>query len=202
MKNITIVDKATGAATEHTLGNVSLKGTSIVKLPVGPESVQSFQQSGQNLVVTLKSGETITIQNFFVVGADGAANQLVMTNADGTLLLGNYSSPYSGFTFSEISTLDDLAAAGIVADSAVPDWVLWGLSLLAVGGAVAAISSSGGGGGGGGGTGGGVTAAPGAATGLSVSADGKSVIGKGQTGHYGDRQGCCWQCDRLRSCGR
>lgn len=114
MKNITIVDKATGAATEHTLGNVSLKGTSIVKLPVGPESVQSFQQSGQNLVVTLKSGETITIQNFFVVGADGAANQLVMTNADGTLLLGNYSSPYSGFTFSEISTLDDLAAAGIV----------------------------------------------------------------------------------------
>ncbi|WP_218581681.1 BapA/Bap/LapF family prefix-like domain-containing protein, partial [Pseudomonas karstica] len=120
MENITIVDKATGTATEHAFGNTSLNGTGIVKLPFGPESVQSFQQSGQNLVVTLKSGEVVTVQNFFVAGADGATSQLVMTNPDGTLLLGNYSSPYSGFTFSEISSLDDLAAAGVLADGSTP----------------------------------------------------------------------------------
>ncbi|MDP9030552.1 MAG: Ig-like domain-containing protein, partial [Pseudomonadota bacterium] len=179
MKNITIVDKATGTATEHAFGNASLKGTSIVKLPFGQESVQSFQQSGQNLVVTLKSGETITIQNFFVVGADGAANQLVLENADGTLLLGNYSTPYSGFNFTEISTLDDLGVAAIAADSAVPDWVLWGLGILAVGGTAAALSGGGGGGGHHHQT---PVPAPGAATGLSVNSAGTVVSGKGQPG--------------------
>uniref|UniRef100_UPI0030D78146 Ig-like domain-containing protein n=1 Tax=Pseudomonas mucidolens TaxID=46679 RepID=UPI0030D78146 len=179
MENITIVDKATGTTTEHAFGNTSLNGTGIVKLPFGPESVQSFQQSGQNLVVTLKTGETITIQNFFVVGADGATSQLVMTNPDGTLLLGNYSSPYSGFTFSEVSSLDDLVGAGVLAESSTPSWVLWGLGLLGVGIAAAALD---GGSGGGGGGGGGATSPPGAATDLSVSADGLSVIGKGQPG--------------------
>ena len=177
MKNITIVDKATGTATEHALGTTSLKGTSIVKLPFGPESVQSFQQSGQNLVVTLKSGETVTVQNFFVVGADGAKNQLVLEGADGTLLLGNYSTPYSGFTFTEISTLDDLGVAAIAADSSVPNWVLWGLGLLAVGGAAAAMS-----GGGGGGGNDSPPAAPGAASGLAVNSAGTLLTGKGQGG--------------------
>ncbi|MBI6580721.1 BapA prefix-like domain-containing protein, partial [Pseudomonas synxantha] len=178
MKNITIVDKATGTATEHAFGNTSLKGTSIVKLPFGPESVQSFQQSGQNLVVTLKSGETVTVQNFFVVGADGATNQLVLESADGTLLLGNYSTPYSGFTFTEISTLDDLGVAAIAADSSIPSWVLWGLGILAVGGAAAAMS----GGGGGGGHHDSPPAAPGAASGLAVNGAGTLLTGKGQGG--------------------
>src|SRR5471032_2062559 len=182
MKNITIVDKASGTASEHTFGTTSLKGTSIVKLPFGPESVQSFQQSGQNLVVTLKSGETVTIQNFFVVGSDGAANQLVLENADGTLWLGKYSSPYSGFTFGEISALDDLTLATVAADSSVPSWVLWGLGLLAVGGVGAAINSSGGGGGGGGSADGGSVTPPSAANGLSVNAAGTVVSGRGQPG--------------------
>ncbi|NWD20490.1 BapA prefix-like domain-containing protein, partial [Pseudomonas sp. IPO3778] len=182
MKNITIVDKATGAATEHAFGNASLKGTSIVKLPFGQESVQSFQQSGQNLVVTLKSGETITIQNFFVVGADGATNQLVLENTDGTLLLGNYSTPYSGFNFTEISTLDDLGVAAIAADSSVPDWVLWGLGILAVGGTAAALSGGGGGGGHHSAPAPAPGAAPGAATGLEVNSAGTLVSGKGQAG--------------------
>ena len=98
MKNIVIVDKASGAKSEQALGSLSLKGTSIVKLPFDQESVQSYQQSGNNLVITLKSGETVTIQNFFVTGSDGATNQLVLEGSNGTLLLGQYSSPYSGFT--------------------------------------------------------------------------------------------------------
>ncbi|WP_143479457.1 Ig-like domain-containing protein, partial [Pseudomonas fluorescens] len=178
MKNITVVDKATGTTTEHALGTTSLKGTSIVKMPFGPESVQSFQQSGQNLVVTLKSGETVTVQNFFVVGADGAKNQLVLEGADGTLLLGNYSTPYSGFTFTEISTLDDLGVAAIAADSSIPSWVLWGLGILAVGGAAAAMSGGGGGGGGNDSP----PAAPGAASGLAVNSAGTLLTGKGQAG--------------------
>ncbi|MGP5353149.1 BapA/Bap/LapF family prefix-like domain-containing protein, partial [Pseudomonas helleri] len=44
MKNIVIVDKASGAKSEQALGSLSLKGTSIVKLPFGQESVQSYQQ--------------------------------------------------------------------------------------------------------------------------------------------------------------
>ncbi|HCN64920.1 MAG TPA: surface adhesion protein [Pseudomonas sp.] len=180
MKNIVIVDKASGAKSEQALGSLSLKGTSIVKLPFGQESVQSYQQSGNNLVITLKSGETVTIQNFFVTGSDGATNQLVLEGSNGTLLLGQYSSPYSGFTFTQISSLDDLTLAAAGGSADIPNWVLWGLGLLAVGGAAAALSGGGGGGGHHGGDG--DTAAPGAPTGISVSSDGLSVIGKGEAG--------------------
>ncbi|MFK7675211.1 BapA/Bap/LapF family prefix-like domain-containing protein, partial [Pseudomonas sp. 2024-204] len=147
MNNIMVVDKATGAVTEAA-GSVNLKGTSIVKLPFGPESIQSSQQIGNDLVVVLKSGETVTVQNFFTLGVQGAQSQLVLENADGSLMLAQYSSPYSGFTYTPISGLDDLtlAAAG---DSSVPDWVVWGLSLLGAAGAIAAVSGGGGGGGGG-----------------------------------------------------
>ncbi|MQT31151.1 BapA/Bap/LapF family large adhesin [Pseudomonas helleri] len=180
MKSIVIVDKASGAKSEQALGSLSLKGTSIVKLPFGQESVQSYQQSGNNLVITLKSGETVTIQNFFVTGSDGATNQLVLEGSNGTLLLGQYSSPYSGFTFTQISSLDDLTLAAAGGSADIPNWVLWGLGLLAVGGAAAALSGGGGGGGHHGGDG--DTAAPGAPTGISVSNDGLSVIGKGEAG--------------------
>ena len=182
MKNIVIVDKSTGAATEQTFGNIALKETSIVKLPISQASIQSMQQSGKNLVVTLKSGETVTIQNFFVVGEDGAANQLVLENDDGTLLLGSYSTPYSGFTFSELGSLEDLALAA-QAGAGVPDWLVWGLSLLGAGAAIAALSHGGGGGGGGGDGGNGITSdttAPNAPTNLSVAADGLTVFGKGE----------------------
>lgn len=111
MKNIVVIDKGTGAATEQTFGNVALNGTSIVKVPISPNSVQSMQQSGKNLVITLKSGGTVTIQNFFVADSEGELNQLVLEENDGTLLLGSYSSPYSGFTFSEIGTVEELMAA-------------------------------------------------------------------------------------------
>ncbi|MCU1728344.1 Ig-like domain-containing protein, partial [Pseudomonas sp. 7P_10.2_Bac1] len=182
MKNIVIVDKATGATSEQSVGTVGLKGTSIIKLPFAPESVQSFQQSGQNLVITLKSGETFTIQNFFVAGSDGAINQLVLEGNNGELLLGQYSSPYSGFTFSHISSLDDLTlAAAADGASSTPDWVWWGLGLLAAGGAAAALG--GGGGGGGHHHGGDADVTPPATpTGLSVSRDGLTVSGKGEAG--------------------
>ncbi|MGP5354862.1 BapA/Bap/LapF family large adhesin [Pseudomonas helleri] len=132
--------------------------------------------------MTLKSGETVTIQNFFVTGSDGATNQLVLEGSNGTLLLGQYSSPYSGFTFTQISSLDDLTLAAAGGSADIPNWVLWGLGLLAVGGAAAALSGGGGGGGGGHHGGDGDTAAPGAPTGISVSSDGLSVIGKGEAG--------------------
>ncbi|WP_218728441.1 Ig-like domain-containing protein, partial [Pseudomonas sp. D1HM] len=179
MKNIVIVDKSTGAGAEHAFGNVALNETSIVKLPISPASVQSMQQSGKNLVVTLKSGETVTIQNFFAVGEDGATSQLVLEDEDGTLYLGQYSSPYSGFTFSEISSLEELTLAA-QAGTGTPDWLVWGLSLLGVGAAIAILSRDGGGGGGGGD--GGDTTAPTAPTDLSVSPDGATVFGKGEAG--------------------
>ena len=152
MNNIVIVDKATGAATEQTFGNVALTGTSVVKVPISPGSIQSMQQSGKNLVITLKNGGTITVQNFFVVDSDGAANQLVLEDSDGTLLLGSYSSPYSGFSWSEIGSVEDLMAA-TAAGNTTPDWLAWGLTLLGVGGAAAIFFGGHGGSGGGGGGG-------------------------------------------------
>ncbi|MBK5519013.1 Ig-like domain-containing protein [Pseudomonas sp. TH10] len=181
MKNIVVIDKGTGATTEQAFGNVALNGTSIVKVPISPNSVQSMQQSGKNLVITLKSGGTVTIQNFFVADSDGELNQLVLEENDGTLLLGSYSSPYSGFTFSEIGTVQELMAA-TAAGSTTPDWVVWGLSLLGVGAAAAIISDSNGGSGGGGGGGDADSTPPGAPTGLSFNETGAVLSGRGESG--------------------
>ncbi|WP_414913701.1 Ig-like domain-containing protein, partial [Pseudomonas sp. IT-P258] len=181
MKNIVIVDKTTGAATEQTFGNVVLNGTSIVKVPISPSSIQSMQQSGKNLVITLKSGGTVTVQNFFVVGSDGEPNQLVLEENDGTLLLGSYSSPYSGFTFSEIGTLEDLMAV-TAAGSTTSDWLAWGLTLLGVGGAAAMVFSDGGGGGGGGGGGNTDSTPPDTPDSLSFNDAGTVLIGRGEPG--------------------
>ena len=104
MDNIVVADKQTAAVTQNAWGNLSLKGPGLVQMPVPPGEVATVTRSGQDLIVTLKSGEKVTIGNFFVVDAAGEQSDMVFVGEDGTLWHAQYNAEaFTGFTFEDIA---------------------------------------------------------------------------------------------------
>ncbi len=181
MDNIVVADKQSAVATQSAWGNVSLNGPGVVQMPVSPDKVATVTQRGQDLIVTLKSGEKVTIGNFFAVDQAGVGSDIVFVGEDGTLWHANYdAAAFTGFTFDEVASLDELVAGIGVAGSAMPTWAIAGLSLLGIGGAAAAADSSGGGSSGSSDPG--DTTAPATPIDLLVSPDGLRLTGRGEAG--------------------
>ncbi|HLT63916.1 MAG TPA: BapA prefix-like domain-containing protein, partial [Pseudohongiella sp.] len=88
-----IFDKVTGETVTTGLTDISLDGSSIVKLNIGPEQVQRFTQIGLDLYITLNSGEVITIVDFFADPGEGGRHELVLEDANGVVWWGQYSTP-------------------------------------------------------------------------------------------------------------
>lgn len=84
MRLLAVVSKLTGVSTTVESSAVTLNAPSIVKLSVAREEISQLTRINQDLVVTLHSGETITIKNFYVTN-DLGASQLVLAENDGTL---------------------------------------------------------------------------------------------------------------------
>lgn len=184
MDSIVVAAKSAESTTEIAWGNIKLLDTSLVKLPVRPEDVATVSRSGNNLIVTLKSGEQITIGDFFVVDATGAQSELVLEGDNGLLWQANYGEPFTGFTFTELSAADELLLAGAVAGTAMPGWMLAALGLVGIGAGAAAAGGGGGGGGGGDGAPAPVppvdTTAPDAPTNLLFAPNGASLSGRAE----------------------
>ncbi|MCE0865705.1 Ig-like domain-containing protein, partial [Pseudomonas alloputida] len=180
MDNIVVADKQSEVATQSAWGNINLNAPSVVQVPVSPDKVATVTQRGQDLIVTLKSGEKITIGNFFAVDQAGVGSDMVFVGEDGTLWHAQYdAAAFTGFTFEEVASLDELVAGIGTAGSAMPTWAIAGLSLLGVGGAAAAADN-----GGGGSSGGSYpdTSAPATPIDLLVSPDGLRLTGRGEAG--------------------
>ncbi|MFG0548681.1 Ig-like domain-containing protein, partial [Pseudomonas sp. yb_9] len=181
MDNIVVADKQTEVATQSAWGNINLKGPGVVQMPVAPDKVATVTQRGQDLIITLKSGEKVTIGNFFAVDQAGVGSDIVFVGEDGTLWHAQYdATAFTGFTFEDVNSLDELVAGIGTAGSAMPTWAIAGLSLLGVGGAAAAADN-----GGGGSSGGGSdpdTTAPATPIDLLVSPDGLRLTGRGEAG--------------------
>ncbi|MAM12578.1 MAG: hypothetical protein CML23_19445 [Rhizobiaceae bacterium] len=77
-----IVDKNDGSQHRQSVLNLQLDEASVVKLPIAPESVVSFEQNGDDLVIVTVAGETIVIGDFFV-DFDDERNELVLVDDDG-----------------------------------------------------------------------------------------------------------------------
>lgn len=183
MENIVVADKTTSQLTASTWGDLALNHPSVVQMPVAPDRVASASRSGQDLVVNLKNGEHIKVANFFNTGPDGVHSDMVFQGDDGALWQAQYDAQvFKGFTFEEVSSIDELIAGAGVVGSATPTWAIAGLGLLGAGGAAAAAGGGGGGGGSGGGAASPDTTAPDAPTGLGLSADGLSLSGFGEIG--------------------
>ncbi|WP_049277789.1 Ig-like domain-containing protein, partial [Pseudomonas putida] len=181
MDNIVIADKQSEVATQSAWGNINLNAPGVVQMPVSPDKVATVTQRGQDLIITLKSGEKVTVGNFFAVDQAGVGSDIVFVGEDGTLWHAQYdAAAFTGFTFEDVASLDELVAGIGTAGSAMPTWAIAGLSLLGVGGAAAAADS-----GGGGSSGGGSdpdTTAPATPIDLLVSPDGLRLTGRGEAG--------------------
>ncbi|QHG66965.1 BapA/Bap/LapF family large adhesin [Pseudomonas putida] len=181
MDNIVVADKQSAVATQNAWGNITLNSPGVVQMPVAPDQVATVTRRGQDLIVTLKSGEKVTVGNFFAVDQAGVGSDMVFVGEDGTLWHANYdTTAFTGFTFDEVASLDELVAGIGVAGAGTSTFAIAGLSLLGVGGAAAAANNSSGGGGGGSAPG--DTTPPTTPIDLLVSPDGLRLSGRGEAG--------------------
>ncbi|MQG93681.1 BapA/Bap/LapF family large adhesin [Pseudomonas sp. MN1F] len=184
MDNIVVADKQSAVATQNAWGNITLNSPGVVQMPVAPDQVATVTRRSQDLIVTLKNGEKVTVGNFFAVDQAGVGSDMVFVGEDGTLWHANYdATAFTGFTFDEVNSLDELVAGIGTAGNETSTFAIAGLSLLGVGGvAAAANNGGGGGGGGGGGSAPGDTTAPATPIDLLVSPDGLRLSGRGEAG--------------------
>lgn len=144
MRLLAVVSKLTGVATNVDAAEVTLSAPSIVKLSVSREEISQLTRVNQDLIVTLRSGETITIKNFYV-GKGDDQSQLVLEDSNGALWW--VQDTDGAFHFQHLDDLTPLMTAeGSHEGGAVWPWVLGG---IAVAGGIGLAAGGGGGGGGG-----------------------------------------------------
>ncbi|MCM7279639.1 Ig-like domain-containing protein [Enterobacter bugandensis] len=142
MSQISVISKLTGVETTTEGTQVTLSHSSIVELHVERADVSHFARSGNDLVVTLHSGEVITLKNFYVTDAQGVS-QLVLQESDGALWW--IEDPTGAATYESIASTDALLAASGSDAGGAAIWP-WALGGIVAAGAIAAVASSSGGG--------------------------------------------------------
>lgn len=192
MRSVSIISKMTTVATTAETDSVTLTTPSIVKIKVDRADIASMQRSNQDLVITLKDGETVTVKNFYVT-SDLGQSQLVLEDANGALWW--VQDTDGAFHFQQISSIDELLVAGEGSNEsggAAWAWILGGAA-AAAGIGIAASNSNGSGShhnddNNGGETNPGNpeppadTTPPDAPTNLAISPDGKTVTGDAEPG--------------------
>ena len=136
--NTEVIAKSSGKIAVVDSGDLALVEPSIGKIKVGPETLERFDQVGNDLLIVLKDGSTLTIRGFFVQDDEGHRSDLVLEDVEGVHWWGQYTSPWSDFHFAEIQ--EDLAAAGFVPPAAgLPAWAIAALALVGAGAVYAAV---------------------------------------------------------------
>ena len=110
MDAIELIAKSSGQVTPVTgNGPLSLSRPGVVKIAAAPEDVQSLSRNGDHLLVRLKTGKVITVENFFQ-GFDGVHNDLVLQAPDGQLWQAGYEEPWDGMELTRLDSVDELLA--------------------------------------------------------------------------------------------
>ncbi|MDX3774418.1 Ig-like domain-containing protein [Chromatiaceae bacterium AAb-1] len=138
-EKIIVIGKTTGKSTELPFGDIPLNTASVVKVPVTPSEVTAVYRTGNDLVLQLISGDVITIKDFFIVH-DDVRNEIVFEGEDGVLWWGQYDPDFAGFTFTELSTVDELLV--LAQSGGMAGWLLGGLGLAGLGALALGGSSS------------------------------------------------------------
>lgn len=139
MANISIIARS-GTLTSNVVGetaNVSSPG--IVKLKINPQDIAELDRSGNDLIITLKDGEKITIENFYKVDAQGNGSELVFEDQNGALWW--VKDPEAGLHFAPLEDINDL----MLVQSSDHSALAWGLGILGAAGIAVAAASGGGG---------------------------------------------------------
>ncbi|MFG8099604.1 Ig-like domain-containing protein, partial [Pseudomonas aeruginosa] len=165
-------------------GILKLSQSSNVALDIAPESVAGYSKSGSDLIVQLKTGESVRIANFYAEGQPSSqlfladkdklvAVDLPPVAADGPLMAGYIPQE-------SLAGFESLTGAGVLGGMSAGTALLVGAA--AIGAGVAISNSSGGGGGGGGSSVPPDTTPPKAASGLKIAPDGSSISGQAEAG--------------------
>ncbi len=77
MKNINITAKDTGVKYTVDGNQVNLNTQSVVVLHIKREDISSFSRQGNDLVLKINDGSTLTLKDFFVNDANGHHSDLV-----------------------------------------------------------------------------------------------------------------------------
>ncbi|EOD9093533.1 Ig-like domain-containing protein [Pseudomonas aeruginosa] len=164
-------------------GILKLSQSSNIALDVAPESVAGYSKSGSDLIVQLKTGESVRIANFYAEGQPSSqlfladkdklvAVDLPPVAADGPLMAGYIPQE-------SLAGFESLTGAGVLGGMSAGTALLVGAAAI---GAGVAISNSSGGGGGGGSSVPPDTTPPKAASGLKITPDGSSISGQAEAG--------------------
>ncbi|MBH8256493.1 BapA prefix-like domain-containing protein [Pseudomonas aeruginosa] len=164
-------------------GILKLSQSSNIALDVAPESVAGYSKSGSDLIVQLKTGESVRIANFYAEGQPSSqlfladkdklvAVDLPPVAADGPLMAGYIPQE-------SLAGFESLTGAGVLGGMSAGTALLVGAAAI---GAGVAISNSSGGGGGGGSSVPPDTTPPKAASGLKIAPDGSSISGQAEGG--------------------
>lgn len=136
MANISITARS-GATTSTVSGeSASVISPSIVKLNINPQDIAELDRHGNDLVITLKDGEKITIENYFTVDAEGHGSELVLEDQNGALWW--VKEPATGLHFAPLADIDTLLIVQSGTEGAMP----WILGALGVGAGMAAAAAS------------------------------------------------------------
>ncbi|MCX2506180.1 Ig-like domain-containing protein, partial [Pseudomonas aeruginosa] len=183
---VTPIDKSISSAAAVEVpenGMLKLSQSSNVALDVAPESVAGYSKSGSDLIVQLKTGESVRIANFYAEGQPSSqlfladkdklvAVDLLPVAADGPLMAGYIPQE-------SLAGFESLTGAGVLGGMSAGTALLVGAAAI---GAGVAISNSSGGGGGGGSSVPPDTTPPKAASGLKIAPDGSSISGQAEAG--------------------
>ncbi|MCG8157779.1 BapA prefix-like domain-containing protein [Brenneria goodwinii] len=145
MNNLSITAKESGVTSvvNASSGELYLSSPSIVKLQASRQDIASMTRSGNDLIVSLHSGEKVVLKNFYNAGEQGIS-ELVLEESDGTLWW--IKNPANQPQFESIFSIDEIMGGAESVESAAGGWP-YGLVGLAgaagVGGIIAIASDDG-----------------------------------------------------------
>ena len=140
--NAEVFDKITGLAREVTVNAIDLDAPSIVRLKLRRAEVGRFEREGDDLIVWLKSGDSIRIADFYETSPNKLTSDLVLIEDDGSMWLAR---PANGLDFQPISDWDAFLHGSALASDDGAGALLPILGLVGGGGLLAAAAGGGGG---------------------------------------------------------
>ncbi|WP_347113836.1 BapA prefix-like domain-containing protein [Leclercia sp. S52] len=114
MSKITVISKLTHVETVTDGSQVTLADSSIVKINAQRADILDYERSGNDLIVKLADGETLTLKNFFVAGEQGIS-QLVLEESNGALWW--IADPMAAESYQSIASVDALLAGTTTASA-------------------------------------------------------------------------------------
>ena len=103
-----VIDKATGTIAQVSTDTIDLESLSVVRIHANREDVEALYSTNDDLLIQMKDGKLVTIDNFYKV-QPGGYNELVLQDDSGAqwLTRANGSLP----RFSLLNDIDELLGA-------------------------------------------------------------------------------------------